>query len=285
MITARRQRNQGILVRRAARNAFSYILMTVVAVATVGPFLLMISMSLREGFKFFYFPISLIPPKISLANYLIIFRRSLIGRWIFNSAFITSSVVVLQCSTSALAGYAFSRGNFPGRDIIFWGFMGTMMIPSTVTIVPMFILMAEIGWVNTYMSMIVPGATGIFGTFLLRQYIQTIPRDYDEAATIDGASRVRIWSSVILPLCKPAVATLAVLTFLGSWNMFMTPLIMMQSENMKTLPVGLASMVILGGDAGLQMASATLGFLPTLLFFLAAQRFLVGGISLSGLKG
>jgi ABC-type glycerol-3-phosphate transport system permease component len=169
--------------------------------------------------------------------------------------------------------------------VIFWILLGTMMIPGTVTIVPRFLLMSWLGWVNTYAALIVPGATGTFGTFLLRQYIQTIPTEYDEAALIDGAGRVRIWWSVVLPLCKPILATLATITALNSWNAFMTPLIMMRTEEMKTLPVGLASMVIPGGNAGLQMASATVGFLPTLLLFIVAQRFLVRGISLSGLKG
>jgi multiple sugar transport system permease protein len=277
--------DMGILIARILRNALSYVLMIILAVLTVGPFALMISMSLRPDFNFFYFPIELIPPNPGFGNYVTIFQRSLIGRWILNSTIITSSVVILQLFSSALAGYAFSRGEFPGRDVIFWGLLGTMMIPSTVTIVPRFMLMSWIGWVNTYWAMIVPGATGTFGTFLLRQYVLTIPKEYDEAALIDGAGRVRIWWSVILPLCKPVLATLATLTALGSWNAFLTPLIMMRSEEMKTLPVGLASMVAAGGNAGLQMASATIGFLPTLLMFLIAQRFLVKGISLSGLKG
>ena len=281
----RTKRDTRFLVERAIRHAITYALMTVVAAATVGPFLLMMSMSLRANFNFFYFPIALIPPEPSFENYMLLFERSLIGRWVLNSAFISFSVVALQVFTSSLAGYAFSRGRFPGRDLIFWLFMGTMMIPGTVTIVPMFLLMAEIGWVDTYQSIIVPGATGIFGTFLLRQHILTIPRDYDEAAVIDGAGRMRIYWDVIFPLSKPTLATLAILTFLNSWNLFMTPLIMMRSEEMKTLPVGLASMVRRGGSAGLSMASATVGFLPTFLVFVLAQRFMVKGIAVGGLKG
>ena len=269
----------------SARNAVSYLLMLVVAVLTVGPFWLMVSMSLRPEFRFFYFPIELIPPHPGLDNYVTIFQRSLIERWILNSAIITVTAVLLQVVTASLAGYAFARGEFPGRDFIFWLFMGTLMIPGTVVVVPLFILMSWFNWVDTYLSMIVPFAASIFGTFLLRQYIQSIPRDFDEAAVMDGASHLRIWWDIITPLCKPAIVTLVTLSFLSEWNQFLVPLIFMQSEEMKTLPVGLASMMTESGNAGMQMASATIGFIPTFLVFIFAQRFLIKGIAIGGIKG
>lgn len=267
------------------RNFLSYLLMILVAILTVGPFLLMVSMSLRPDFRFFYFPIELIPPNPGLDNYITIFQRSLIGRWIFNSAFITITAVFLQVLSASLAGYAFARGDFPGRDFIFWLFMGTLMIPGTVVVVPLFILVSWLDWVDTYWALIVPFAASIFGTFLLRQFTLGIPRDYDEAALMDGASHLRIWWHVIVPLSKPALVTLVTLAFLSEWNQFLVPLIFMQSEAMKTLPVGLASMMTRSGNAGMQMASATVGFIPTFLIFILAQRFLIKGIAIGGIKG
>ncbi|MBV7333757.1 carbohydrate ABC transporter permease [Chloroflexi bacterium TSY] len=267
------------------RALISYLLMLLVAIVTVGPFILMVSMSLQADFKFFYFPFPIIPPNPTLDNYAAIFQRSLIDRWIFNSMFVTIAAVFLQVFTASLAGYAFARGEFPGRDLIFWLFMGTLMIPGTVTIVPLFILLSYLDWVDTYLALILPFAVSIFGTFLIRQYILGIPRDYDEAALMDGAGHFRIWWSIVSPLCKPAIITLVTLSFLSEWNAFLIPLILMQSEEMKTLPVGLASMLTETGNAGMQMASATIGFIPTFLVFVLAQRFLVGGITLGGVKG
>jgi multiple sugar transport system permease protein len=280
-----RRHESGYRARWAVRTLLIYLLLCLIAVTTVGPFLVMISASLRPNFSYMTFPISLIPPQPSLDNYVRLFRQTAIGRWILNSFVVATSVTFLQLATCSLAGYAFARGDFPGRDAIFWIFMGTLMVPSTVTIVPLFLILSRLGWVDTYAALIVPSATSIFGTFLLRQYFLTIPRDYDDAALIDGAGLFQIYRMVLLPLAKPALATLATLTFLGEWNSFLYPLIVTTKSSMRVLTVGLATMVVQEGGAGVQMAGATLTFTPTFLIFLFMQRYVVQGIALSGVKG
>ncbi len=272
-------------VRSIIRSILVYILLLFIAVATVGPFLVMVSASLRPNFSYMTFPISLIPPDPGIDNYIRLFNQTAIGRWIFNSVFVSGTVTLLQVITCSLAGYAFARGEFPGRDAIFLIFLGTLMIPSTVTIVPLFLILSRLKWVDTYAALIIPAATSIFGTFLLRQYFLSIPRDYDEAALIDGANKLQIYRMVILPLGKPALATLATLTFLGQWNAFLYPLIVTTKTSMRILTVGLATMVVQEGGAGVQMAGATLTFTPTFLIFLFMQQYVVQGIALSGVKG
>ena len=272
-------------VKWVVRALLTYALLLLIAGVTVSPFLVMVSASLRPNFSYMTFPISLIPPQPGLDNYVRLFNQTAIGRWILNSVLVSTSVTLLQLTTCSSAGYAFSRGSFPGRDIIFWIFMGTLMVPSTVTIVPLFLILARLGWVDTYAALIVPAATSIFGTFLLRQFFLTIPRDYDDAALIDGAGLFQIYRLVILPLAKPALATLATLTFLGEWNAFLYPLIVTTKLTMRVLTVGLATMVIQEGGAGVQMAGATLTFTPTFVIFLFMQRYVVQGITLSGVKG
>jgi ABC-type glycerol-3-phosphate transport system permease component len=187
-------------VRWGIRMLITYGCLIALAAVLVTPFLYMVSISLRPGFSFMTFPLSLIPERVSLENFQILFRQSRIARWIWNSVFVAGSVTVLQLFTCSMAGYAFGRGEFPGRDAIFWVFMGTMMVPGTVTIVPAFLLMSRLGWVDTYWALIVPAATSTFGTFLCRQSFKSIPRDYDDAALIDGANRFGIYRRVLLPV-------------------------------------------------------------------------------------
>ena len=272
-------------LRTALRLVLTYGLLLTFAVAMVGPFVLMVSASLQPNLLYLTFPMKIVGPDMGFANYVTLFNRSLIGRWIFNSAVITVSVVLFQLTTCSMSGFAFARGRFPGRDVIFWVFMGTLMIPSTVTIIPLYIVVATLGWANTFPGLIIPQATSIFGTFLLRQNFKSIPTEYDDAARIDGANRWQLYRMVLLPLVKPALATLGTLTFLDSWNDFLYPLIVTSSDVMYPLTVGLATMVKRGGNAGFSLAGATVSFLPTFAFFLVMQRYVVRGITLSGLKG
>jgi ABC-type glycerol-3-phosphate transport system permease component len=272
-------------IRTGIRLILTYGLLLVFAAAMVGPFLLMVSASLQPNMIYLTFPMTLIGPDMGFTNYVTLFNRSLIGRWVFNSGVITVSIVLLQLVTCSMSGYAFARGRFFGRDVIFWIFMGTLMIPSTVTIIPLYIVVSALGWANTYPGLIVPLATSIFGTFLMRQNFKTIPFEYDDSARIDGANRWQVYSRVLLPLTKPALATLGTLTFLDSWNDFLYPLIITSTDTMYPLTVGLATMVKRGGNAGFSLAGATVSFLPTFAFFLIMQRYVVRGITLSGLKG
>ncbi|RMF01982.1 MAG: carbohydrate ABC transporter permease [Chloroflexi bacterium] len=280
----RHQTPPRVIIRQVIGKILLYALMIFLTIITLGPFLMMISASL-QNMTYLTFPFDFIPKEIFLNNYVILFGQTLMGRWTFNSVVITVGTTGLQLITCSMAGYAFARGNFPGRDILFWIFMGTLMLPETITVVPLFILLAKLGWVNTYTGLILPHATTVFGVFLLRQYFLTIPRDYDDAVLMDGGSRWHIFWHVMLPLSKPALATLATLTFLGTWNAFMYPLVMTTSGDMRPLTVGLATMVVQRGQAGMQMAGAVVVFLPTFIFFMIMQRYVVQGISLTGLKG
>jgi multiple sugar transport system permease protein len=285
METATRTRAKMYWVRWSIKMVLTYAILIGVALILVTPFVYMISISLRPGFSSMVFPLSIIPETVSLENYVILFTQSRIARWVFNSVFVSTTVTLLQILTCSLAGYAFGRGEFPGRDAIFWIFMGTMMVPGTVTIVPAFLLMSKLGWVDSYWALIIPPATSTFGTFLCRQSFKSIPRDYDDAAWIDGASLFGIYWRILLPLIRPTLATLATLTFLGQWNSFMWPLIMTNSAKMRNLTVGLSTLVVRDGGAGVSMASATISFLPTFVLFLFMQKYVVQGIALTGIKG
>ena len=262
-----------------------YVLMFVVAVTTVGPFLIMLSVSLTAGLRFIVFPISLIPDPFTFDNFVTLFDRTMALRWLFNSVYVALISTIGGVITSAMAGYAFARGNFWGKNVIFMLFLGILIMPDTALIVPQFVVLSQLGLVNTYTALIGPWFASIFGPFLMRQQFLSIPRDYDDAATIDGANLWQIFWRVLLPQVGPAMATLAVLRFMGNWNSFLYPLVVTSKGTMLTLTVGLGTVARSGGDAGLDMAGAMLGFLPTFVVFIFMQRYIIQGISLSGVKG
>jgi multiple sugar transport system permease protein len=262
-----------------------YLLMVGVALITAGPFVIMLSVSFTENIRFITFPIQLIPNPITLENFQTLFSRTLALRWLFNSVFVATIATLGGVITSTMAGYAFARGDFIGKRIIFMLFLGILMMPDAALIVPQFIVLSRLHLVNTYTALIGPWFASIFGTFLMRQQFMSIPRDYDDAATMDGANLWQIYYSVLLPQLKPAMATLAVLRFMGNWNSFVYPMIVTSRAQMLTLTVGLGTVARAGGDAGLDMAGAVLGFLPTFLIFIVMQRYIIQGISLSGVKG
>jgi ABC-type sugar transport system, permease component len=209
-----------------------------------------------------------------------------IGRWLFNSFFVSSCVTGLTLLIASMAAYPLARMRFPGRDAIFYLVLGALIVPGQVTTIPVFLLIQKLHWFDTYPALIIPGLAGPFGVFLLRQYMQTIPKEMEEAATVDGCGPWRTWAKIILPLTKPALATLATLTFLGAWNDFMWPLIVTNSIEMRTIPIGIA---IFQGryttEYGNMMATALIASLPVVLVFLVGQRFIFRGFVLTGLKG
>jgi multiple sugar transport system permease protein len=206
-------------------------------------------------------------------------------RYYINSIIVAVAVTFGQVFTSSLAAFAFARLEFPGRDKIFLAYLGTMMIPSEVTIIPIFILLKILGWIDTYQALILPGIFTAYGTFLLRQFFLTIPKDLEDAAVIDGCSKFRIYATIILPLSKAALATLTTFVFMGSWNNFMWPLIVTNSDNMKTLPIGLASFQgQFSTDYTLLMAASMIVLIPVIIVYIFNQRFFTEGIVLSGLK-
>jgi len=208
------------------------------------------------------------------------------GRWYFNSLFVAGWVTFLQLVTGAMAAFAFSRLTWPGRDKVFVLYIATMMIPATVLIVPNFFIMVKLRLVNTYLGLILPAAFGAFGTFMLRQFMLTIPHTYDEAAEIDGAGKWRVFTDVVLPQCRAALITLAIFIFLGNYGSFFWPLIMIKDRALQTLPIGMLYFDSLyGRQTNLLMAASVMNVLPAIIVFVGLQKFLVRGIQLGALKG
>ena len=207
------------------------------------------------------------------------------GRFYLNSLFVSLAITLGQVLTCSLAAYAFARLRWPGRDRFFLAYLATMMIPAAVTIVPTFVLMKILGWFDTYQALILPMLFSAYGTFMLRQFFMSLPRDLEDAARIDGCGKLRVWLHVILPLSKPALATLATFTFLASWSAFQWPLFATQSMHMKVLPIGLSAFQDkFSVEYNLLMAASLMVMVPTLIVFLFNQRFFTRGIQLSGMK-
>jgi len=263
-----------------------YILLIGGGLVMIVPFAWMISTSLKSGQYVLSMPPQLIPNPATLESYRRLFEIYPIGRMLFNSLFVAGLTTIGQLITCSMAAYAFARLKFRGHNLVFLLYLATLMVPFQVTITPLFIMMRIFGWINTYQGLILPGVFSAFGTFLLRQAFMTIPTEYEEAAYIDGASPLTIFLKIILPLSRPALATLSVFAFMGSWNSFMWPLFIVREETLMTLPVGLAT---LQGrwltEWNLVMAGAVITVLPMLLLYLFAQKYLVQGYVMSGLKG
>jgi len=223
---------------------------------------------------------------VRFKNYYDAWKAVPFPRFYLNSIFVAFCVTFGQLLTCSLAAYAFARLEFPGRDKIFFAYLATMMIPGQVTMIPVFILLKKMNWIDTYQALILPGLFSAYGTFLLRQFFLTIPKDLEDAAVIDGCSKLRIWWTIIIPLSKAAIATLATFTFMGSWNDFMWPLIVTNSMHMKTLPIGLASFQgLYTTNWTLLMAASMIVLIPVIVIYIFNQRFFTEGIVLSGLKG
>jgi multiple sugar transport system permease protein len=256
------------------------------AVVAVFPLLWMLSVSLMAPGEASTFPPPLVPARATLGNYRELFAHAGIGRYLANSVFLTAAVTSVSVVFNVAAGYAFAKLRFAGRDRIFKLLLGALVIPSQVAMVPLFLLLKHLGLVNSYGGVIVPAMAGIFGIFLVRQYALSIPDDLIEAARIDGASEFRIFRSVVVPLLKPIIVTLAVFTLLGTWNDFMWPLIVLTDKDLYTLPVALASLSREHvQDNELMMAGAVVTTLPVLVVFVALQRHYVHGLMVGSVKG
>lgn len=218
--------------------------------------------------------------------YVRVFETVDFARYFFNSFFVAGWVTILQIITSTMAAYAFSRVNWPGRDRVFLLYLGTMMVPGVVLMVPNFAIVLGLGMFNDYTGLILPAAFSAFGTFLLRQFMLTIPSSLDEAASIDGAGHWRIFTEVILPLARPGIIVLSIFTFLGNYNSFFWPLILVKDDNLRTLPIGLLAFdSTYGQDTPAIMAASLMAMIPPVLLFLALQKYLVKGIQLGAVKG
>jgi multiple sugar transport system permease protein len=207
-------------------------------------------------------------------------------RWLANSVFVATMVTLLVLIVTSTAAYAFSRLRFPGRDVLFMIVIATMMIPGQVNLIPVFLIVQKLHWFNTYWGLIIPGIAGAFGVFLLRQFFLTVPVELEEAAFVDGAGLFTIYWRVILPLAKPALATLAIFTFIGAWNDFVWPMIITNDISLRTLPVGV--MIFQGRytiEYGATMATAAVCSVPTIAAFLVFQKRITEGIAMTGIKG
>jgi multiple sugar transport system permease protein len=268
------------------RTVVSQVLLTAVLLLFLMPFVWMIATALKPPAEVFGTGNGLIGSEIRWSNFAEAWSYLPFGRFMLNGLFVAVAGTVVVCVTSVLSAYAFARLRFRFRDRIFLLYLGTLMVPQEVTVVPMFILMQQFRWVDSYAALILPWAFTAFGTFLLRQFFLTIPRELEEAATIDGASRVRILLQVVVPIARPAIAVLAAFTFINYWNSFLWPLIVVNSRDMSTVPLGLNLFLSQNGNQWhLLMAAAAISMLPTVLMVVLLQRHLVRGIALSGLGG
>lgn len=270
--------------------ALVYGVLSVCSVLFLLPFLWMLSMSVQDARGVFATPYAWIPGTFHWENYREVAALVPIGRYFFNTSVITGTVLVGTLLSSSLVAYGFSRLRFRGRDFLFALCLSTMMLPGQVTMIPLYMAFARLGWIDTFYPLIVPAFFGSpLSIFLLRQFFLTIPREYDEAALLDGAGRFRIYWSVILPLARPALMTVAVLTFLGTWNDFFGPLIYINSTSHATLTLGLSmlkSQIVGSGTTQwhLLMAAAVLVMVPNIIVFFIAQKHLVKGIAMGGIR-
>jgi multiple sugar transport system permease protein len=264
----------------------SYIVLSLGAITMVLPFLWMLSTSLKSLGEVFVFPPTFFGEKIVWGNYLKVAVRFPFGLFFLNSLKISFIVVVAQLFTSALAGFAFARLKFPFRDTLFALYLATLIVPFHITLVPIFVIMRYFGWIDTHYSLIIPSLVSAFGTFLMRQFFLTIPKELEDAARIDGCTPFGIFWRIFLPLSKPALATLGIFTFMFTWNDFIRPLIFINSIPKMTIPLGLSAMQgMYSTDWPVLMAGSVISILPVLVAFLFAQEYFVQGITLSGLKG
>lgn len=274
---ARRGLNWPLLLR--------LLLLTTGGLLMAVPFWWMVVTSLKAPGSALSVPPELFPRQPTLESYTRVFETVPIGQMFLNSLIVTVLGVGGQLATSAMAAYAFARMNWRGRDAVFLLYVATLMVPFQVTITPLFILMQRLGWVDTYQGLIVPVLISAFGVFLLRQAMLGVPREYEEAAFLDGANHWTIFQQVVLPMIRPSLATLAVFATMGAWNSFLWPLFVTRDERLMTLPVGLA---LLQGrfttEWSMVMAGAVISVAPIILVYLAAQRAFVRGVALSGLK-
>lgn len=273
-------------VGRRLQLVAAYAALSIGSLWALFPFLWMISTSLKSDSQVLIYPPVPFPNPPMWGNYAEVMRLLPFGRFLVNTMVVAVTVTILELITSSFAAYAFARLRFPGRDKLFLLYLATLMIPGQVTIIPNFLVMSWLGWVDTYMALIIPAAFSAFGTFLLRQFFLSIPPELEQAARIDGCSYFGIYRHIILPLSGPALATLAVFAFMTQWNAFLWPLIVTNKETMRTLTVGIR---YFGDDAPGQfnylMAGTVMSIIPILIVFLVLQRYFVRGVALTGMGG
>ena len=249
------------------------------------PYLWMLSASLKEEREIYEPGLNFLPNSLYLQNYIDIIQDYQIIRWLLNSFLIGFIVILSNMTFTVLAGYAFARLRWPGRDIVFYTYLGAMMIPIQVRLIPSFIIIKELGWVNTYQGIASLQLVEFFGVFLIRQFMLNMPRELEDAARIDGCGWFRVLWQIIIPNSKPALAALAIFTFTASWNNFLWPLVVINQEHYMTIQVGLASMKGEIIPWGLLMAGTMISAVPLFIVYIILQKLFTQGIVMSGIKG
>lgn len=267
--------------------ALVVVLLACFALYILVPILWMVSSTLRPPMDSFKLPPAILPTQFELENYQIVFQKVAFGNFVFNSLKISVLSTALQLVSSSMAAFAFARLRFRGRNALFIAFLASMMIPGHVMGIPRFIIMSKVKLIDNHAALILPAVFGAMGIFLIRQFMLTIPRSYDDAAYIDGAGKLYCYRRIVLPMTKPALVVIALQTVIATWNDFYGPLIYINSEAKMTLPLGLTVLrgVFMSGNQGVILAGVLLSLTAPLLFYLFGQRFLIEGITLSGLKG
>ncbi len=280
------RQNRKLASRRLPRDLPRFILLCLLSLVFLAPMYWMLSTSLKPESDTIATPVQWIPTRPTLENYIEIINSpdGNILRWAFNSMFTSLAYTLAVLVLGVLTAYPLSRLRFPGREAWFWFILSSMMVPGVVTLIPMYIMMIQLGWIDSYHALIWPGVANVFGVFMLRQFFSGIPRELEEAARIDGANSLQVLRHVILPLSVPALMTLGVLSFMGAWNNYVWPLFVVHGD-LQTLPVGITMFSSrYTTDYGKLMAGTALAAIPVLIAYLIAQRYLVQGITLTGLK-
>lgn len=250
----------------------------------ISPLAFMFSTSLKTADQ--VYDLRLVPTAPTLANYVAVLADGRFMRWFFNSTLVAVAVTISNCFFDSLVGYTLAKFQFRGRQFVFIAILSTLMIPTEMLVIPWYLMSSQLGWLDSYWGIMFPGLMTAFGTFLMKQFFETVPNDFIEAARVDGLNEFQIWWKVAMPLVTPALSALAIFTFLGNWTAFFWPLIVTTSKELYTLPVGLSSFAV---EQSIQwemiMTGAAIATLPTLLVFLVLQRYIVRGVMLAGLKG
>lgn len=269
----------------------TYAFLIAAALLMIAPFLWSISTSLKQPGDVFAYPPRFLPDPVTFQNYVDVFTKLTFGRYFVNSVIVTGSVVILNVLFGTAAAYAFAKLRFPGRDAIFFLLLLTLMVPFQVNLIPLYKIMVELHnaippiGADTYFGIVAPSAIQVFGIFLMRQFLRSIPDEILESARMDGASEWRILRSIVFPVARPGMATLAIFTFLGAWNDFLWPLIVTNSDEMRTMPVGLALLARKNASNwGDTMAGTVLTAAPLILMFLVLQRRFIEGLTAGSVK-
>ncbi len=267
------------------KKLFLYTFLIISSIITLVPFIWMISASFMPDGKASVYPPVFFPTEFVFDQYIHLLTRLNVARSFTNSILLSTMVTFFSLFFNSMAGYAFAKYRFAGKTKLFNLLLVNMIVPSQVTMLPLFLMLKSVGLINTYMAIIVTGLANIFGIFLIRQYCMSIPDSLIEAAKMDGASDFQVYRKIILPLATPILVTLAIITFLGTWNDFLWPLIALTDDSMYTLPVALSSLMLEHTkDPELMMAGSVITIIPVIIVFLALQRYYIKGIMLGGVK-